>query len=76
MELIMTIHALSNADLARTSRSPRVARQLLERALAGELEAIKEFHDRVEGKAHVGKRVDQPTKVIIEWVDSHLARKK
>jgi hypothetical protein len=71
----MTIYAFSNADLARTSRSPRVARQLLERALAGELEAIKEFHDRVEGKAHMGKRVEQPTKVIVEWVDSHAARK-
>ena len=68
----MTIRdGFSDADRAdhRIKVSRRVTRNLLERAIAGELKAIKEFHGRVEGKSPKGKRVEQPTKTIIKWMD-------
>jgi hypothetical protein len=53
-------------DGNRTKVMELIARNLLEKALAGDLRAIREIFDRVDGKRRNGTRVDQPKRVVFK----------
>jgi hypothetical protein len=48
----------------------RIVDNLIGKAIDGDLSAIKEIFDRIEGKAPTaaaGTGADEPTKVVFEW---------
>ena len=46
-----------------------IARKLAAKALDGDLGAIKEIFDRMDGKSVAGSAPEQPGKVIFQWKD-------
>ena len=58
-----------DADGQKTQRLHLVARTLVEKALAGEVTAIKEINERVDGKSVLGTRgADEGHRVVtLEW---------
>jgi hypothetical protein len=56
-------------DGSRLTYARLVARKLIDLALAGDLRAIKEINDRVEGKPHQRTRARQPGTIAVEWDD-------
>jgi hypothetical protein len=55
----------SKADILRL-----IARKLAAKALDGDLGAIKEIFDRMDGKSVAGSAADEPPgKVVFEWKD-------
>jgi hypothetical protein len=47
-----------------------IARKLAAKALDGDLTAIKEIFDRMDGKSVAGSAADEPPgKVVFEWKD-------
>jgi hypothetical protein len=55
----------SKADILRL-----IARKLAAKALEGDLGAIKEIFDRMDGKSVAGAAADEPPgKVVFEWKD-------
>jgi hypothetical protein len=62
-------HVTVADDGSRLTYARLVARKLIDMAIAGDLRAIKEINDRVDGKPHKGTHAQQPGKMIIEWDD-------
>lgn len=66
--------ALHRTDAEGTKKITRVAEALVDAAVAGDIQAIKEINDRMDGRppqAHVGGNdSDAPIKLVIEWAAS------
>jgi hypothetical protein len=56
-------------DGSRLTYARLVARKLIDLALAGDMRAIKEINDRVEGKPHQRPRARQPGTIVVERDD-------
>jgi hypothetical protein len=54
-------------DGSRLTYARLVARKLIDLALAGDMRAIKEINDRVEGKPHQRPRARQPGTIAVDW---------
>jgi hypothetical protein len=69
-----------DAELSRASEDgdennvlQLIARRLAAKALDGDLGAIKEIFDRMDGKAAAGSAPEQvPTRVVFQWTDAEL----
>jgi hypothetical protein len=69
-----------DSELARTSEDSDgnnvlqlIARKLAVKALDGDLGAIKEIFDRIDGKAAAGSAPEQvPTRLMFQWTDAEL----
>jgi hypothetical protein len=60
-----------DADGNKAKVSQLIARRLAAKALDGDLAAIREIFDRVEGKATVGSPPDEtPAKLVLQWKDT------
>lgn len=61
------------ADGKKTKRLNIVAAKLVDLAMEGDMQAIKEINDRMDGKAvqPVGNDEDTPFKLVVEWASQN-----
>lgn len=65
--------ALHRPDEKGTKYLTRVAEALVDKAVSGDVMAIKEINDRMDGKAVqpvAGADAESPVKLVIEWARS------
>jgi hypothetical protein len=62
--LLELAHETIAKDGSRLTYARLVARKLIDLAVAGDLRAIKEINDRVDGRPHNGKRVQRPGTMV------------